>query len=237
MGKCQCRTGAGDHRGNSGEQWAHTSWVWWNLFLLFHWNSHQRPPLNQSANLPQEPPAPILWFQIPLSYELLIRSKIESLKVKVAQWYPTPCNPMNYKVHGILQARILLEWVAFPLFRGSSQPRAPALLADSLPGKPKASYIIQNSYMRLWAKSRTHWTTFTFTWRLPIFLSVTHRKMKVSQSCPTLCDPKDYTAHGILQARIWEWVAFSFSRGSSQTRDQTQVSGTAGRFFTSWAMR
>ena len=154
--------------------------------------------------------------------------------MKVAQWYPTPCNPMNYKVHGILQARILLEWVAFPFFRGSSQPRAPTLLADSLPGKPKASYIIQNSYMRLWAESNT-------TERLSLslggfrsyFLSVTHRKMKVSQSCPTLCDPKDYTAHGILQASIWEWVAFSFSRGSSQTRDQTQVSGTAGRFFTS----
>ena len=36
---------------------------------------------------------------------------------------------------------------------------------------------------------------------------------------PTLCDPKDYTVHGILQARILEWVAFTFSRGSSQPRD------------------
>ena len=41
-------------------------------------------------------------------------------------------------------------------------------------------------------------------------------KVKVIQSCPTLCDPKDYTAHGILQARILEWVAFPFSRGSFQ---------------------
>ena len=47
--------------------------------------------------------------------------------------------------------------------------------------------------------------------------------MKVSQSCPTL-NPMDYTIHGILQARILEWVAFPFSRGSSQPRDQTQVS-------------
>ena len=38
--------------------------------------------------------------------------------------------------------------------------------------------------------------------------------------------------HGILQARILEWVAFPFSRGSSQLRDRTQVSGVAGRFFT-----
>ena len=55
--------------------------------------------------------------------------------------------------------------------------------------------------------------------------------MKVTQSCPTLCDPMDYTVHGILHARILEWVAFPFSRGSSQSRDQTRVSHTAGRFF------
>ena len=43
--------------------------------------------------------------------------------------------------------------------------------------------------------------------------------------------------HGILQARILEWVAVPFYRGSSQPRDQTQVSRIAGRFFTSWATR
>ena len=52
-----------------------------------------------------------------------------------------------------------------------------------------------------------------------------------------LCDPVDYTVHGILQARILEWVAFPFSRGSSQPRAQTQVSHIAGGFFTSWATR
>ena len=46
-----------------------------------------------------------------------------------------------------------------------------------------------------------------------------------------------YTVHGILQARILEWVAFPFSRGSSQPRDHTQVSRIAGRFFTKWATR
>ena len=60
-------------------------------------------------------------------------------------------------------------------------------------------------------------------------------KVKVAQLCLALCDPMDYTAHGILQARILEWVAFSFSRGSSQSRDPTQVSCIAGGFFTSWA--
>ena len=62
-------------------------------------------------------------------------------------------------------------------------------------------------------------------------------KMKVAQLCPTLCDPMDYAVHGILQARILEWVAFPFSRGSSQPRDQTQVSHIAGGFFTRWATR
>ena len=46
------------------------------------------------------------------------------------------CNPMEYTVHGILQARIL-EWVAFPFSRGSFQPRSPALQADSLPAEPQ----------------------------------------------------------------------------------------------------
>ena len=47
----------------------------------------------------------------------------------------------------------------------------------------------------------------------------------------------DYTVHGILQARILEWVAVPFSKGSSQPSDQTQVSLIAGGFFTSWATK
>ena len=62
-------------------------------------------------------------------------------------------------------------------------------------------------------------------------------KVKVAQSCLILCDPMDYTAHGIFQARILEWVAFPFSRGSSQPRDRTQISRIAGGFFTSWTTR
>ena len=55
-------------------------------------------------------------------------------------------------------------------------------------------------------------------------------KEKVAQWYPTLCDPMDYTVHGIIQARILEWVAFPFSRVSSQPRDQTHI---ASGFFTS----
>ena len=79
---------------------------------------------------------------------------------------------------------------------------------------------------RNWAPSRTiYWI---------------HRKkvkLKVTQLCSTLCYPMDYIVQGILQARIQEWVAFPFSRGSSQPRDWTHVSCIAGGFFTSWATR
>ena len=64
-----------------------------------------------------------------------------------------------------------------------------------------------------------------------------HEWVKGVQLCPTVCDPMDYTVDGILQARILEWVAFPFSRGSSQPRDWTQVSHIAGRFFITWATR
>ena len=53
--------------------------------------------------------------------------------------------------------------------------------------------------------------------------------------CPLFAIPRP--PHGILQARILEWAAFPFSRGSSQHRDWTQISCIAGRFFTSWATR
>ena len=61
-------------------------------------------------------------------------------------------------------------------------------------------------------------------------------EVKVSQLCPILCDPMDYIVHGILQARILEWVAFAFSRRSSLPRDWTQVSRIVGGFLTSWAI-
>ena len=69
------------------------------------------------------------------------------------------------------------------------------------------------------------------------FASTITLSVKVAKSCPTLCNPMDYTVDGILQARILEWIAFPFSGGSSQPRNQTQVSCIAGRFFTDWALR
>ena len=58
-------------------------------------------------------------------------------------------------------------------------------------------------------------------------------KVKVAQSCPTLCNPMDCTVCGIFQARILEWVAFPFSRGSSQPRSRIHVSHIADKFLPS----
>ena len=65
---------------------------------------------------------------------------------------------------------------------------------------------------------------------------------EVAQLCPTLCNPMDCSlpgcsVHRIFHVRVLEWVAISFSRGSSWPRDRTQVSYIAGRFFASWATR
>ena len=64
----------------------------------------------------------------------------------------------------------------------------------------------------------------------------------VTKSCPTLCNPVDCSppgssVHGISEARILGWDVISFSKGSSQSRDQTHVSCIAGRFFTIWTTR
>ena len=76
----------------------------------------------------------------------------------------------------------------------------------------------------------------------PMSLALLSMCVLVAQSCPTLCSSTDHSppgssVHGILQARILQWVAVPFFRGSSQPRDQTQVSHIAGRLFTIWAKR
>ena len=78
--------------------------------------------------------------------------------------------------------------------------------------------------------------------RSPVYSISEVKWSEVAQSCLSLCDPMDCSLtgssiNGILQARILDWVASSFSRGSSRPRDWTRVSGTAGRCFTLWATR
>ena len=94
-------------------------------------------------------------------------------------------------------------------------------------------YVICEHFLTIWgylyillveAVPDLHWFNFIVFWW---YESITH-SMKVTQWwCATLCDPMDYTVHRILQARIQEWVAVPFSRGSSKTRDRTQASRIA----------
>ena len=109
---------------------------------------------------------------------------------------PKDCSMPGSSVHGISQARIW-EWIVIFCFRGSSWPKDwTHVSCISCIGKHCATWEAPNPRVSEW-KSLSH------VW---------------------LCDPKDYTVHGILQARILEWVAFPCSRGSYQPRDQTQVS-------------
>ena len=81
-------------------------------------------------------------------------------------------------------------------------------------------------------------TYMHFLYSLPLKVTARHWvKVKVTQCCLILCNSMDCIVHGILQARILEWVAYPFSRWFSQPRDRTQVSHIAGGFFTSWVTR
>ena len=99
----------------------------------------------------------------------------------------------------------------------------------------KSTYMKSNSCMCVGMKSSQP----TFKCRVPYD---SESESEVAQSCPTLCDPRDCSLpgssiHGIFQASVLEWVAISFSRGSFQPRDRTQVSRIVGRRFTLWATR
>ena len=89
----------------------------------------------------------------------------------------------------------------------------------------------------------TQGVLYFFSPQMADFLVQTGKKeSEVAQSCPTLCNPVNCSlagssVHGIFRARVLERVAISFSRGSSQPRDQTWVSRIAGRPFTVWAIR
>ena len=107
------------------------------------------------------------------------------------------------------------------LTKAGIKPECHALQADSLPSEPPGS-----------KKSEAH---FLIMFVLSAHIAWEYQAASKSlQSCPTLCDPMGCSlpgssVHGIFQATVLEWIAISFSRGSSQSRDRTQVSRIAGR--------
>ena len=136
-----------------------------------------------------------------------------------------------------------------------------SLTVDYEPIKDK---VEANSSLKLWFLAKTFLATQMFSEIFMTFFLINRKayscplyqgspvcgllgtglklKLLVAQSCPTLCDPMSCSlpgssVHGISQARILEWVAASFSRGSSPPRDRTCASCIAGRFFTVWATR
>ena len=92
--------------------------------------------------------------------------------------------------------------------------------------------------LKLWCATLLYYGTFAMHMETVFFnYPKGYLKVKVAQPCSTLWDPMDYKVHGILQAKILEWVICPFSRGSSRPRNQTRVSSTAGGFFTNWTIR
>ena len=138
------------------------------------------------------------------------------------------CSPPGSSVHEVSQARIL-KWVAISYSRESSWPRIESV---SL-----VFPAFENRFFTTVPPGKS-----TPTGKKKKLKNRAAAAAKSLQSCPTLCDPTDYsppgsTVQGILQARILEWFAISYSRESSWPRDQTLVSCIAGSFFTVGATR
>ena len=130
---------------------------------------------------------------------------------------PMDCSLPGSSIHGIFQARVL-EWVAIA-FSNTIMRNGILPFHISTYYKLNVFYVASQSSIQL-----------LFEWL----------KVKVAQSCPALCNPLDCSlpgssAHGILQARILEWVTIPFSRWSSQPRNWIYVSYMADRFLTVWA--
>ena len=139
---------------------------------------------------------------------------------------PMDCSPPGSSIHGIFQARVL-EWGAIAWF---------SLIHKSTFDLQTTCPLFQNFCITWLLASPPRSNSPRVLEILPPDLNTKSEvnEVKVTQLCPTLCDPMDYTVHGILQARTLEWVAFPFSRGSFRHRIWTRVSCIAGRFFTNW---
>ena len=142
------------------------------------------------------------------------------------------CDP-NFKDEGLCRAEFA---------QGISSPVG--LLTGTAPQRGQGRWVMSPGGGTLWGPSSLMfqvsllWTSpqgfrrqrDLTNFELPILSSIQDKleygfkSEKVIQSYPTLCNPMDYSVHGILLARTLEWVAFPFSRGSSPPRDQIQVS-------------
>ena len=142
------------------------------------------------------------------------------------------------------------EWLPTPVFLlgefhgpncicGLHETSVQAIVNQQICKKVK-SYYIWGVELEIQDAIKTHISLLILLYFLTLWMDyyLLHNwKVKVAQSCLTLCTLMDYTLHGILQASILEWVTFPFYKGSSQPRDQIQASCLASGFFISWATR
>ena len=154
---------------------------------------------------------------------------------------PVDVSPPGSPAPGILQARAL-EWVAIS-FSSAWKWKVKVKLLSGVQLFATPWTTAYQAPLSMGVCRQEYWSGVPLPSPTTLFQiltwSITSLKLKVNipKSYLTLCDPMDYTVHGILQARILEWVDFPFSRGSPQPRDQTQVSHVSGRFFASWATK
>ena len=165
---------------------------------------------------------------------LMLFSSIKSCPLFVTPWTVAYQAPLFRQETS--QARIL-EWVAMPSSRGSSQPKDRTLVSC-------ISFICKHILYH-WATWEAWANTYLNgpQWVVPAWmLGQLCLRAKTLQFYLTLCNPMGCSLpgpsiHGILLARILEWVAICFSRGSSQPRDQTRISCIGRQILYHWATR
>ena len=173
--------------------------------------------------------------RIPVYHSLWHPSFIfKAAAAKSRQSCPTLCDPMDcslpgFSIHGIFQARTL-EWVPFPspMHESGKWKWSHSVVSDSLQSHGLAAYQAPPS---MGFSREQYWSGVP----LPsLIFKASIMKMKVKLFSPVL---PGFSIHEVFQARVLEWAAISFSRGSSQPRDWTQVSCIADRCFTAWTAR
>ena len=176
----------------------------------------------------------------------------KSLQLCLTLCDPIDSSPPGSAVPGILQARTL-EWVAISFsnawkwkvkVKSLSRVR---LLATPWPAAYQALPSTGFSRQEYWSGLPLSSPPETMSMLLFGIGFCRYNQAKMRSYWVRVCesdsvvsdffDPIDYTVHGLLQARMLEWIALLSSRGSSQLRDRTQISHIAGGFFTSWATK
>ena len=194
----------------------HKLLVWWVLLNLMFWGLKMKHFWTLHGTK-----------QINFKYDITrLREKAMMKETKRAH---LPCPRWQWK---------LFKWITSSLLFPSAifqHRHTPMCLLISKHG--------DHLFQRVWKRKRELLRMKEYLPTYLVKIAFSAYKVKVKSLSPVqLCDPMDCSLsgssiHGILQARVLEWTAISFSRGSSQPRNRTRVSRIAGRLFTVWATR